>query len=351
MNRQVYNVLKLTGYKIQEMTNGSFIATRPDGKQSLFDADGNSLMAEVSNIDRLSEVLYSADKVETDQCILFDNKMNIIACEDSYKVSIEDEFIVIQQPDKKTLDIYHRELNVHFKFEGKYAQFLYKATHLLDIAYIEGEYNLICIDYKNRLLRISTSMKIFEIYSDVDNSPKQINNVYITKYLGDVQSGVMEAIDYKGAKVAEAYAIYIDTLNKDSDVLLMYDKTSNTNTTLSIKSDKLDIDHSINLDKLITNIKFTKHPYVLILEILDGYTYFCNIITGEMSKGYSQVVRNIALDDKDNLYVVDLETFESELKLKGVYTIGLYTDMLLVKQNDNKKSFYTLDMQPLIYEF
>lgn len=217
--------------------------------------------------------------------------------------------------------------------------------NLLDIVCIHGEYNILFIDDEKRLLqRINTNMQIFDVYTGMVSNERQTNNVYITKYKGTALEGDMEVIDYTGNVVFEGQYVLIDTLNEDSDTIINCNDKE-----ITIYSKKLQLKRKINVSHNIEGIRFTKHPYVIIIDMENGKSYFLNVYTQKVSKSYDRVYKNIGMV-QDKIYIVDLDTLESELKFTDVENLNLSQGQFVISYSDTTKH-YTLDLEPLLHEF
>ena len=330
---KIYRTFKLLGYKVNDLPNGCFIVKQPNGVQSLFDKEGRIIKGNFSRIKQLSDILYFGSTDEIDKDTLFDCNSNIVEQIDTNKgcIDICINCVKVFEEDKQRITIYDKNL--------KSKIVIYDTEDIGVYNFIEHncKCSVLFRDSSNHIKLADTDGNIKDMNFSF-NEYENANNHYIV-----TRNGNSVVMDYKGNIINNCKKAYIDTVNKDNDTIVtVKDKR------ILVSSIDREIHKVIDVEDDMYNIKFTSNMDVIILVKPHG-AYALNIKTNKRTIDYERIIQNMGILHK-NLYILDFETLEGELKIEDIDNLTVRDRMIQV-EHKNRVQYYTLDFKPLIHEF
>lgn len=352
---ELYNNLKMLGYKINELPSEYLLAQAPSGSVSLFDTNLNMVQNSIKSLTQISDKLYLAELniKSKENIVLFDNESNIL---ESYETPIigrkyTQGYNAVVYTDYKntTTSVYEKDLKAQFKLSSERA-LCFNKFGICPIIKHEGTYKLITFNNSKKLILIDTDLNVTNFA--IDNLDYiQANNHYIHKYytnrLINATEEIEEIIDYNNnCIIRNAGKLHIDTVNLDNDLIVAIG-----NDKLTVISPSRNMKKKIQLKHLVNAINFTPNPNVIAIHT-DVGEYFLNINTEKISKSFDVIyaTSGLAYTIEKKLYKINLETLEEELKFSGFKHIGVNKYSIKVGYKD-RYEYFRIDLKPLIHEF
>lgn len=342
-----YDKFRLIGYKINEMSNGDFLAQRPDKTVGLFNKESNLILGGFESIRQISNELYAGLKGL--KVLLFNRQGEIIDEADSscnweslYPVDNTRHYVCIFE------DFGLDALANVYSLDGK-IQFKGVPWNSQGIIYRNGKAQLVY--HKKEAL--NTQLILLDTegnkeYLDIGSIRwLNVNNHYIHTLGVD---NIHRVLDFKGQIVYEGSKLVIDDINLDNDTVVsihknaidIYSKLNNLQVNYKAESNIIDVKFTSN--KNILNINETSRGYVLNIRTLQKTPSNFN-----MAKTIADIVISKVVDNVCSVCKLNLDTFEITEVFKCNYC-G-YTLDYIIPYNGEEESYYTLDLKPLIREF